>query len=273
MWPWTPVDHELARQRPAPAVLDRVAEHGATTTARRRRRSRAPRRAPAAGRRRRTVPSIAGPSSSEVISSAIEPRWSGMRGDELLDRDDEGGDRRLHVGRAAAVQPAVAHGRRERVGRPAVERTGRHDVGMSREDEQRPRRPAACPEVGDAAGRRSSRNGSRSREPLGDQLPGSRRRRGVTERRAISSRGERERRCAGRRRARPAAAESEDATSASGIEREFLERGRLVAAVSAHRLGRRSAGGALLISQSRLVGESAYDSASSSVICSSRIIR
>ena len=76
----------------------------------------------------------------------------GMRGDKGFDGGDEGRHRALHVGRAAPVQPAVADGRRERVGVPFVERPGRHDVGVPGEADQRMRATAPRPQIGHAIG-------------------------------------------------------------------------------------------------------------------------
>ncbi len=77
-------------------------------------------------------------------------RRIGVRGEERLDRDDEGRQRALHVGGAAAVQPAVALGRDERVGAPLIERPRGDDVGVPGEGEQRAAAAAPRPEVGDA---------------------------------------------------------------------------------------------------------------------------
>jgi len=52
--------------------------------------------------------------------------------DKALGRHHERGDRALHVGAAAAVQPAVAHRRHERIGAPAFARPGGE-------------RPSVCP--------------------------------------------------------------------------------------------------------------------------------
>ena len=91
-----------------------------------------------------TVPSTAGPSSSEVISSAIDPLWRGVPGEKVLDRHDEGGDRGLHVGGAAPEELAFALGGNEGVAVPLVERPGGHDVGVARRStgagERSPRR-------------------------------------------------------------------------------------------------------------------------------------
>ncbi len=67
--------------------------------------------------------------------------------DEFLGRHGKCGQRGLHVGRAAAVEAAVALGRHERVGAPLIERAGRHDVGMAGKDHGRPGGAAAQPEV------------------------------------------------------------------------------------------------------------------------------
>jgi len=115
-------------------------------------------------------------------------RVSGPLGDELLHRHDERRDGGLHVGGAASVQPAVAHGRHEGVGVPLLEGAGRHHVGVAREAEQRPSAAAPRPQIGDAAHagvlalkaglgealgqqRLATRVGGRD-GPAGDQLPG-----------------------------------------------------------------------------------------------------
>src|SRR4029079_12531295 len=63
----------------------------------------------------------------------------------------EGGDGGLHVGRAAAVELAVADRRHERVGVPFRERARRHHIGMAGEAEQRLAGAAPRPEVADVA--------------------------------------------------------------------------------------------------------------------------
>ena len=123
----------------------------------------------------RTVPSTAGPSSSEVRSRAIDPEWSGFSFDESFRGHDEGGDRGLHVGGAAAVELAVADGRHEGIGVPLGERAGRHDVGVAGEADERLARAAARPQVGDLAEvHRLALEAGRG-EALRRRAPGSRR--------------------------------------------------------------------------------------------------
>ena len=57
----------------------------------------------------------------------------------------------LHVGRAAAVQHAVADGGHEGVGLPLLERAGGHDVRVAGEAEHRAAAAARRPEVVDDA--------------------------------------------------------------------------------------------------------------------------
>ncbi len=69
-------------------------------------------------------------------------------GGELLGGHDHGGDRALHVGGAAAVEPAAAVRRHERVAAPGGERPGRDDVGVAGEDQKlagRSRCPGGAP--------------------------------------------------------------------------------------------------------------------------------
>ena len=61
----------------------------------------------------------------------------GVRRDEAFNGGHEGGQRGFHVGRAAAVEVAVALGRDERIGRPALDRAGRHDVGVAGKTQHR----------------------------------------------------------------------------------------------------------------------------------------
>ena len=182
------LDGQRARQRAAAAVLDHVAERARPTSARRRCSSRCARRAPRACSTTLTVPSIDGPSSSDVISSAIEPGAAGCARDELLDRHDERRERGLHVGRAAAVELAVAQRRHERIAAPRVERAGRHDVGVAGEADERarasPRRAQRLVTPLDCSVSQPKPSGA-SRCAISAWQPASS---GVTERRAISSR-------------------------------------------------------------------------------------
>src|SRR5579862_9193743 len=57
--------------------------------------------------------------------------------EQPLDRHDERGERRFHVGGTAAVQVAVTDRRRERIARPFVQWTGRYDVGVARQADER----------------------------------------------------------------------------------------------------------------------------------------
>jgi hypothetical protein len=52
-------------------------------------------------------------------------------GEEFLDGDDEGGDRGLHVARAASVELAAALRGQEGVAAPVLERARGHDVGVA----------------------------------------------------------------------------------------------------------------------------------------------
>ena len=188
MWPCTPLTVSVPDSEPrrpflimSPSALDRrrLADDAVVD------------RSPRAASRSttRTVPSIDGPSSSDVSSSAIEPRRIGMRGDESLDGGDERRERALHVGRAAAVEPAVALGRRERIG-CAIASSG--PVGTT----------SVCP-AKQTSGRAVPRRAHRLVTPLATQrlaaeaerleprarsAPGSRASSGVSERRAISAR-------------------------------------------------------------------------------------
>ena len=151
MWPCTPLTIERAGQRPAAAVLDHVAEQRRPTRARRRCSSRCARRAPQAARRPCTVPSTEGPSSSDVMSSAIEPRARGCRATKRFDRHDECGERGLHVRGAAAVEVAVAHRSGTKGSRvPRFQRPGGHHVGVAGEAHERRARAAPRPQVGHA---------------------------------------------------------------------------------------------------------------------------
>jgi hypothetical protein len=71
----------------------------------------------------------------------------GRRGGEALDRGDHRRDRRLHVRRAAAIQVPGALGRRERLARPLLDGTRRHDVHMAGETDDRPACAVHRPQV------------------------------------------------------------------------------------------------------------------------------
>ena len=60
---------------------------------------------------------------------------AGAGGEECLDGGEHGGKATFHVGRAAAVQQAVANGGLERVAVPFLERTGGHHVGVAGQTE------------------------------------------------------------------------------------------------------------------------------------------
>src|ERR1700731_4441659 len=74
-----------------------------------------------------------------------------MRPDELLGGGDHRRKSALHVGRAAAVQHAVADLRRKRIAVPLLQRTAGHHVGVSGEAEHRSHPAAPGPEVLDTA--------------------------------------------------------------------------------------------------------------------------
>src|SRR4030095_15527591 len=59
-----------------------------------------------------------------------------MRGQELLTRDHHCCNGRLHVGGAASVESPITNYGCEWIGRPVIERTGRHDVRVPREYER-----------------------------------------------------------------------------------------------------------------------------------------
>ena len=110
-----------------------------------------------------------------------------MLRNERFDRDDERGERTFHVGRAATVEMTVAQCRLEWVAAPRIERSRRHDVGVTGEaDERAPCRPPR-PEVGDAVGlQRLAAESERCKSRASSVWqPASS---GVSDRRAISSR-------------------------------------------------------------------------------------
>ena len=88
--------------------------------------------------------------------------------------DDGGGDRAFHVGRAATVEPAVAHGRLERRRGPLFQRAGGHYVGVAGKADQAAAglatRVASRPEVRDAAGIDAFDVKAEPDQPGGDQV-------------------------------------------------------------------------------------------------------
>ena len=134
------------------------------------------------------VPSIDGPSSSDVRRSAIEPGASRMRRDERLDRRDERRERALHVGGTAAVQPAVALGRHERIRLPLprADRSARRRCGRRRQTSGRasPRRSQPLRTPFDSSVSVRNPSGAR-RDAMSSWQPASS---GVSDRRSISAR-------------------------------------------------------------------------------------
>jgi hypothetical protein len=70
-----------------------------------------------------------------------------LAGDESFRSGDHRRDRRLHVRDAAPEQQSIAFGGRERIARPAIERTWRHDVDVSGEADKWCAAAAACPQI------------------------------------------------------------------------------------------------------------------------------
>jgi hypothetical protein len=75
----------------------------------------------------------------------------GMGGNELLGGHHERSHAALHVGRATAVEHAVADLRDERVAAPCLARAGRHHVGMAKQHQHRRAAAMRGPEVVDLA--------------------------------------------------------------------------------------------------------------------------
>ena len=94
------------------------------------------------------VPSTPAPSSSEVKKRQRSAMiW--LPAHEALRGRDQRGDGDLHVRGTAPEQAAIAPGWRERVARPAIHRTRRHNVDMAGKADERRRASAACPQVPD----------------------------------------------------------------------------------------------------------------------------
>ena len=131
------IDGDRAGQRAAPADLDHVAERVRDWSARRR--SQASHLSPlaAAHSSSLTVPLIAGPSSSPVISSDTEPFGPPCFVDMARHRGDEAGNAALHVDGAAAIHLAVGDLGGEGRMRPGGFVAGRHHVGVAGEHQMR----------------------------------------------------------------------------------------------------------------------------------------
>ena len=163
------VHGELARERAAPADLDRVAERvGAAgladhapvdlLAARFERFHHAPR---AVDRRAFLVARQQERERAAVI---------GMRGDKALAGGHHRRESTLHVGGAAAVQDAVAHDRVERIGLPFFARAGRHDVGVTGEAQHGSGSAMPRPDVLDRAEGHPLDPKTERFQPLPDQL-------------------------------------------------------------------------------------------------------
>ncbi len=185
------LDAELAGERAAAAVLDRVAEARAPKSARRRCSSRAACRARPASSQTRAVPSTDGPFLVAGDEQGDAPRCVGGRRRTPRPRRPSPRSRsscRRRRGRTACRR----EGRHERVAGPGRERAGRDDVGVAGEDEQlaggrRPRRIAHRLLTRAASGPNGSEvqakpSGARRAAISAWQPPSS----GVTERQAIS---------------------------------------------------------------------------------------
>ena len=92
-----------------------------------------------------------------------------MRDDEAFHRGHERRQRALHVRGAAAVEPALALRRHERIGLPSVARAGGHDIGVSGEADQRTRGTAARPQVRDAIRHERFEPKAERRKPFHEQ--------------------------------------------------------------------------------------------------------
>jgi hypothetical protein len=74
-----------------------------------------------------------------------------MATDEFFERKDHAGDTRLHVGRSAAVQHALAHFRLERRTRPFVGRSARNDIGVPQKNQHGSAAAMRSPQVAHVA--------------------------------------------------------------------------------------------------------------------------
>ena len=145
------VHREASRQRAAPADADRVAEAALAG----RLADHAVVDALAARPQRLDDPARAVDGRAFLVARDQECDRSlecPARADERLGRRQHRGKPALHVGRAAAVQQAVANDRHEGIRMPLLERPGRHDVRVAGEAQERPVAAAAHgPEIVDLA--------------------------------------------------------------------------------------------------------------------------
>ena len=93
-----------------------------------------------------------------------------MPRNEFLQRQHECGDAALHVGGAASVQLPVADGGRERIAGPGLDRAGRHDIGMTEEDEDRRTAAVTGPEILHRTERQMLDGETRLAQAFGDQV-------------------------------------------------------------------------------------------------------
>ena len=74
-------------------------------------------------------------------------------GDEVSESNGSGGNRTLHVGGAARIKQAFAHGRLEGWRRPARSLSRTHHIDVARKDKKGSARTVRDPGVGCAVGR------------------------------------------------------------------------------------------------------------------------
>ena len=137
------------------------------------------------------MPSVPSASSSPVIGDDDAAGGRGG-GDEVDGGGDEGGHAGLHVGGAAAVEPAALDDGAEGVVAPGGRVAGRHHVGVAVEAEDRAGGAPAGEEVGDAvavgAGGAEAGGGEHAVEEL-DRAALLRRHRGAADSAAVRATG------------------------------------------------------------------------------------
>ena len=144
------LDRQLARERAASAVLDRVAEAGdGGRFADQAKIGAFPARLQRLGDRDSAVHGVAFLVRGE--QEGDRAAVVGVFGDVGFGGGDEGSQRGFHVRRAAAVEQAVTDFGNKGVALPLLARAGRHDVGVAGKAEERRRGTATRPEVADAA--------------------------------------------------------------------------------------------------------------------------